>query len=792
MERKALTRSGMHSFFIVARGWSRRSCLAWLCGLTFLVAVASCRESESRICTDLVDAEQYAAAAKQCEKVYTSEGDPRAGLAAARAHYLLGHHEDVLAWTDRLVKAGQVLPGLWSLAATVHLKQGKTDQAEQEYRRDLAVARSAGDHRRAADILYRLFHLSRGRSDNRRLFLLASESLQEAEKSADPALVVQAAQAVYSVLFVIGDLEGAGRALEVAEQLADRQDLAGRANLLNNLGTLLFAEGRPALARKHYEEALESATAMASLELLRGIHLNLAEVHLELGDFERAAHSLAEAAKYAEPDAPGEVSLLYLRAQLEIARKQLAEAEQTLAVALSRDPIPEWAWQLEYQWGLVAEARGDLRVAEAAFGRSIAIVEDLRRSLAFDELKAWLLDDKRQPFAALFRLQARAGRSVEALATAERAQARTFLDAFLQARSALGEPAKTLWSPSLSLERMKGLDSLLAVMSESPVATLQPVEQVLDSFGDRHGLVYFEAGDELWLITVSGKRARLRSLAASSIDVRRWAGRFLAHPEDSSLAERLGGILLPPGSRPESGQAIFIIADGILGNIPFAALRQADRYLVEDHTIVMIPSLSALAALEGRKGAASELPRVLADPAGDLPAAAAEAAEVAKLLGGTAVTAGKATSDELARASRTQVLHLATHTGPGPGGPWLQLADRRVTTGEIVTSRIGPRLAVLATCASGVRPGRQMWGSVGAAFLAAGSRAVLASLWSIEDVRAREFVLRFYREGGASDPSGALARAQRVAIAEGVSPLYWGPFVLFGSDRPLDDVYQGG
>ena len=77
---------------------------------------------------------------------------------------------------------------------------------------------------------------------------------------------------------------------------------------------------------------------------------------------------------------------------------------------------------------------------------------------------------------------------------------------------------------------------------------------------------------------------------------------------------------------------------------------------------------------------------------------------------------------------------------------------------------------------------------MGAAFLAAGSRAVLASLWSVEDRQTHEFVLRFYAEGGASDPAGALARAQRVAIDQGQSPTLWAPFVLFGSERFLDEA----
>jgi CHAT domain-containing protein len=135
----------------------------------------------------------------------------------------------------------------------------------------------------------------------------------------------------------------------------------------------------------------------------------------------------------------------------------------------------------------------------------------------------------------------------------------------------------------------------------------------------------------------------------------------------------------------------------------------------------------------------------------------------------------------LKNARRAQILHLAAHTGVDARGPWLQLADREVSASEILASRIGPRLVVLASCSSGVRPGRQLWGSLGAAFLAAGSRAVVASLWSVEDKRARELVLRFYREGGAAEPAGALARAQRVAISRGQSPTVWAPFVVFGS-----------
>jgi CHAT domain-containing protein len=275
-------------------------------------------------------------------------------------------------------------------------------------------------------------------------------------------------------------------------------------------------------------------------------------------------------------------------------------------------------------------------------------------------------------------------------------------------------------------------------------------------------------------------------LPASTAEIRDLAGRFLGHPDDVALATRLGEILLPAGALPETGQPVYVVADGALGNLPFAALRRQGRFLVEDHGIVFVPSLNALAALEALRAGPARPAVALADPLRDLPAAAAEAVEVAHRLGGTAWIAGEATARQLQQAAHSRTLHLATHTGLGPRGAWLQLADRRVTASEIVAGRIGPRLVVLASCASGVRPGREMWGSLGASFLAAGSRAVLASLWSIEDRPTRELVRRFYAEGGDAAPCAALARVQRVAIRQGLSPHLWAAFVLFGSERPLD------
>jgi tetratricopeptide (TPR) repeat protein len=763
---------------------------ALCCALGLAALLSGGRQSDVQGCLDQLAAKRYQKAVRQCAAVFAASGDPRAGAAVVRAEYSLGQKREALAWADRLVKAGKVAPGVWAVVGTIDQERGEAAAAEQAYRRDVAVCRAAGDHSRAASAFYRLFLLSWPHSSYRQTFLFASDAVQEAAKAGDREWEARADQALYTSLFEVGDLAGARQALERADGLIPEQDRVERAHFLNNRGTVLAAERRLGLARHDFEQALRLDAGNDS-EFSRQILMDLTEVSLEGGEAERAARYMKRVLEHLEPGQKPNPSLFYYRSWVDQANGHLAEAAEDLAPVLRADLTPEWGWKIAYQQGRIAEARGDLRTAEAAYERSVAALEEMRRGLSFDELKSWLLEEQRRPFEALFRLQARSGRAAASLATAERAQARTFLDAFVHATSAgsaasESTPAGQAWSPDAASQRMADLEALLPAMSESPVAALQPIDRVLDALRERDGLVYFEAGDELWLIAVRGPRLRLWKLAVPTAGIRDLADRFLGHPDDVSLAARLGEILLPAGALPETGQPVYVVADGALGNLPFAALRRQGRFLVEEHGIVLVPSLNALAALEAPRAVPARPAVALGDPRGDLPVASAEAVEVARQLGGTAWTAGAATVRQLQQAAHSRTLHLATHTGLGPRGAWLQLADRRVTASEIVAGRIAPRLVVLASCASGVRPGREMWGSLGASFLAAGSRAVLASLWSVEDRPTRELVRRFYAEGGDADPGAALTRVQRVAIRQGLSPHLWAAFVLFGSGQPLN------
>jgi len=79
-------------------------------------------------------------------------------------------------------------------------------------------------------------------------------------------------------------------------------------------------------------------------------------------------------------------------------------------------------------------------------------------------------------------------------------------------------------------------------------------------------------------------------------------------------------------------------------------------------------------------------------------------------------------------------------------------------------------------------PGEEMWGSLSSAFLAAGSRTVIASLWSVNDEDTRRFMVELYRSPPTLNPAAALARTQRALIRDGQPPSRWAAFLALGDD----------
>lgn len=108
-----------------------------------------------------------------------------------------------------------------------------------------------------------------------------------------------------------------------------------------------------------------------------------------------------------------------------------------------------------------------------------------------------------------------------------------------------------------------------------------------------------------------------------------------------------------------------------------------------------------------------------------------------------------------------------------------------VTAEKILGMRLlGTDLVTLSACETGVgdlQAGEGVFG-LKRAFILAGARSVVLSLWSVPSRETTELMTEFYRQMAAGVPKAtALRQAQLALLRKYSHPFYWGAFVLVGS-----------
>ncbi|HEV7509044.1 MAG TPA: CHAT domain-containing protein [Thermoanaerobaculia bacterium] len=372
--------------------------------------------------------------------------------------------------------------------------------------------------------------------------------------------------------------------------------------------------------------------------------------------------------------------------------------------------------------------------------------------------------------------------------------------------------------------------------------------QVLD--GDTLLLEYHLGRDRsfLWAVTADTltafelpRRAEIEDAARHGYELLERSRETLAQrPAEEALAE-LSNLLLKPVAGLLGGKRLLIVPDGALHYLPFGALPipGSSEPLVAAHEVVTSPSASALAVarreLDGRPPAPRTL-AVVADPvfdAGDprvsrrlggatvawrgssprggdrfqrLGYSHAEAAALAALvppderLDAVGFKASRETVLSGALA-RYRIVHFATHGLLDTGNPGLsklvlsQIDEQGrprngfVWAHEIYGLKLPADLVVLSACHTALGPEIRGEGLVGLTrgFQYAGARAVLVSLWEVDDEATAELMRLFYREmlERGQAPAAALRSAQDALRRrpEWNAPYFWAGFILQGDWR---------
>jgi CHAT domain-containing protein len=303
--------------------------------------------------------------------------------------------------------------------------------------------------------------------------------------------------------------------------------------------------------------------------------------------------------------------------------------------------------------------------------------------------------------------------------------------------------------------------------------------------------------------------------------------------QDFSLGRVLFEELVLPGLGRTAKRLIFV-PDDILNLLPFETLVSdvsGTRWLVQDHAVSYVPSLSSLRELNTRRAASRAKPRKDLLAFGDpfygeneetrksttadlfqdfysntsmdffrLKYSGLEVQRISSAFKPSRVDTfqrDEATEDRLKSEplSDYRILHFATHgliDDKKPARSSIILAldqnpneDGFLQMREIFNLRLSADLVTLSACQTGLGQFIRGEGIEGLsrAFFYAGASSVLMSLWAVNDQATYQLMERFYRHLKSSEtPMNALRRAKLEMIGSGVlsHPYYWAGFIVNG------------
>ncbi len=518
--------------------------------------------------------------------------------------------------------------------------------------------------------------------------------------------------------------------------------------------------------------------------------------------------------------------------------------------------VPALEYQAHFVAGRALEELGDLAGALAEMRRSQATLEDLRSHLTTDELKIAFLEDKGIVYEALVWLSLDNGaRAAEIFGYIEKAKSRSLADLLaLRAhslpakRSGQDLPAERLrelreeltWiyrqidlldrkgahrlrdqerelrdkSGRLekdllrTLRKLQSSDRELRSLQDSVTVDLETIRSALPD--DLAILEFYIARGSIiaCLLTREGVEVEPVAVASRVRDLHRqlqlqlskfqlgaeYVERFRDLIQQATLAflRGLHDELIAPIADRLRARHLVVVPHGFLHQLPFQALYDGERYLIDRHTISFAPSATVFHLCSIKPPVRSRGALVVGVPDERAPSILEEARTVAETLPESTLLLGdRATREAVEReAVSRRIVHISTHGLYREDNPMfsaIKLGNTRLSLFDLYDLDLDAELAVLSGCGTGLSSvvGADELVGLSRGLLYAGARSVLATLWDVNDESTTRFMRGFYRFLMAGQvPAEALQRALWDLRESFPHPYFWAPFVLIGRARP--------
>ena len=233
---------------------------------------------------------------------------------------------------------------------------------------------------------------------------------------------------------------------------------------------------------------------------------------------------------------------------------------------------------------------------------------------------------------------------------------------------------------------------------------------------------------------------------------------------------------------------LVIVPHGVLHYLPFHALHDGEKYLIDSFTISYAPSAAIFALCQQKPALQSGSSLILGVPDAQAPQILDEVQAVAKILPGAELLIGPEASEQALREKglHSRLIHIATHGNFRQDNPMfsgIRLGTNYFSLYDLYQLKIEAELVTLSGCATGlnvVTAGDELLGLI-RGLLYAGAQSLLLTLWDVHDRSTAEFMSSFYSrlQDGESN-AVALQSAMKDLRSRYPHPYYWAPFTLIG------------
>ena len=601
-------------------------------------------------------------------------------------------------------------------------------------------------------------------------------------------------------------------ALSIAEEVGQR-DLEGIANA--NLGHLHMRQGDFEQAVGYLNQSVDIAKELGQRDVEGSSYGSLGYVYYFLNDLKQAIDYLQKwlsiskelETRAEEGQAYGclgnayrglghfKLAIYYHNQNLSIAKELGKKKEEGLAY---------------YCLGTDFELLDSLHVALSYYQLSVDVYNEVRSLLqSEDTWKISLRNACQYSYTALWSILLRLEMPEEALRVAEQGRAQALMDLM---RSQYGSESP---APESLESKATTADILKEIPTQTVFIALKGNTINLWVLMDAH--VYFEKKS---IADVFSLMKKAFSEIGVGVDVK-WENIYddsCQSTEDctTNSLRVLFDSVIGPIAHLLKGDELIIVPDGPLCLAPYAAcVNKGSKYLSESTRLRILPSLSSLQMItscpEGYHCQHGAL--LVGDPClqkarkkhrrlNSLPWARKEVNMIGEILSTTPLTGEEATKDEvLKQLGSVALVHIAAHGDMEAGEIVLapNIAETSSTPKEndymlrmsdVQAVQLRARLVVLSCChtAQGTITPEGVVG-IGRAFLGAGARSVLVSLWKVDDEATMEFMKSFYEHLARGQSASMALNSAMKCLRESekfCAAKYWAPFVLIGDDVTIE------